>query len=177
MMYSTQSSRLRLAVLGCLLAVSAALLPCQSRMAVSRVAAPRAAWALSMCDAGEAAAPEAPAPVEVAAEAAESGEKKREKRAKAPKLPLEGLEVGAMVQGTVRSVQAYGAFVDIGYSTDGLLHVSEMSDSFVKDANDMFAIGDAVTVRVKSIDLEKKQVPACAPLARARTRAARRSSP
>ncbi|EOD19299.1 hypothetical protein EMIHUDRAFT_243035 [Emiliania huxleyi CCMP1516] len=67
------------------------------------------------------------------------------------------LAVGSTVEGTVRSVQQYGAFVDIGFASDGLLHVSEMADTFVKDANDMFAVGDAVTVRVKSVDLAKGQ--------------------
>eukprot|EP00967_Tisochrysis_lutea_P099819 scaffold148514_cov22-Tisochrysis_lutea.AAC.1 len=101
-----------------------------------------------MCDAAEAAPDVAPAD--------EEATQARKPRAK--KLPIEELEVGSMVEGTVRSVQQYGAFIDIGYTTDGLLHVSEMADTFVKDANDMFSQGDAVTVRVKSVDLEKQQV-------------------
>mmetsp|Transcript_23284 Transcript_23284/g.73892 ORF Transcript_23284/g.73892 Transcript_23284/m.73892 type:complete len:328 (+) Transcript_23284:44-1027(+) len=99
----------------------------------------------------DAAAAEAPAAPEAAAEAPA-----RKPRAK--KQPLDQLEVGSTVEGTVRSVQQYGAFVDIGFASDGLLHVSEMADTFVKDANDMFAVGDAVTVRVKSVDLAKGQV-------------------
>mmetsp|Transcript_19782 Transcript_19782/g.65479 ORF Transcript_19782/g.65479 Transcript_19782/m.65479 type:complete len:341 (+) Transcript_19782:2-1024(+) len=99
----------------------------------------------------DAAAAEAPAAPEAAAEAPA-----RKPRAK--KQPLDQLEIGSTVEGTVRSVQQYGAFVDIGFASDGLLHVSEMADTFVKDANDMFAVGDAVTVRVKSVDLAKGQV-------------------
>lgn len=45
-----------------------------------------------------------------------------------------------------------------GYVTDGLLHVSQMADTFVKDASEMFKVGDSVSVRVLSVDLEKKQV-------------------
>ena len=106
----------------------------------------------------DAAAAEAPAAPEAAAEAPA-----RKPRAK--KQPLDQLEVGSTVEGTVRSVQQYGAFVDIGFASDGLLHVSEMADTFVKDANDMFAVGDAVTVRVKSVDLAKGQVPPLPPRA------------
>jgi predicted RNA-binding protein with RPS1 domain len=149
-------SSFQLLVLACQLCLSAALLPCQTRIVASRVAAPRAAWAVRMCDAGD-AAPEAaasePAEEPAAAVAAAPARKSR-----GQKLPLDGLVVGSMVEGTVRSVQSYGAFVDIGFASDGLLHVSEMSDAFVKDANDMFAVGDTVNVRVKSVDLEKNQV-------------------
>jgi ribosomal protein S1 len=62
------------------------------------------------------------------------------------------------MQGTVRSVQSYGAFVDIGAETDGLLHVSEISNEYVKDATEKLNVGDAVTVRVKLVNMEKKQV-------------------
>ena len=74
------------------------------------------------------------------------------------KYNIEQIQPGQTLTGTVKSVQSYGAFIDIGATTDGLLHVSEMSDSFVKDANDLFKTGDAVEVRVKSVDLAKKQV-------------------
>lgn len=52
----------------------------------------------------------------------------------------------------------YGAFVDVGASTDGLLHVSEISNDFVKDATEKLNVGDAVTVRIKSISVEKNQM-------------------
>merc|ERR1719387_3040327 len=74
------------------------------------------------------------------------------------RIAIEELEVGSTIEGKIRSVQTYGAFVDLGATTDGLLHVSEMSNDFVKDANEMFKTGDTVSVRVKSVNLEKKQV-------------------
>lgn len=63
-----------------------------------------------------------------------------------------------MVTGTIRSVMTYGAFVDIGASTDGLLHVSEISNEFVQDANDKLKIGETLELRIKSINLEKNQL-------------------
>jgi len=68
------------------------------------------------------------------------------------------LEVGSSVKGTVKSIATYGAFVDIGCDTDGLLHVSRMSDDFVSDPNDVVSVGDEIDVRIASINEEKKQV-------------------
>lgn len=99
--------------------------------------------------------------MEAAAEgAADAGERRPPRKGppRAAKKPLAELEVGSTVEGTIRSVQSYGAFVDLGYVTDGLLHVSQMADTFVKDASEMFKVGDSVSVRVLSVDLEKKQV-------------------
>lgn len=73
-------------------------------------------------------------------------------------MSIDELTVGSTVEGTVRSVQSYGAFVNIGASTDGLLHVSEMADTFVKDATEMFKVGDKVSVRIKNVNTEKGQV-------------------
>jgi ribosomal protein S1 len=75
-----------------------------------------------------------------------------------PKTKLEELVTDVEMQGTVRSVQSYGAFVDIGAETDGLLHVSEISNDYVKDATEVLNVGDAVTVRVKLVNMEKQQV-------------------
>merc|ERR1719393_827232 len=111
-----------------------------------------------MCDAPE-EAPAAEAAAEPAAD--DSAEDKPARRARAPRAPktkLEDLVTDVEIQGTVRSVQSYGAFVDIGAATDGLLHVSEISNEFVKDATEKLNVGDAVTVRVKSVNLEKNQV-------------------
>ena len=58
------------------------------------------------------------------------------------------VEVGQEMQGTIRSVQAYGAFVDVGAATDGLLHVSEISNEFIKDATEKLNVGDTITVAV-----------------------------
>jgi len=109
-----------------------------------------------MCDAAEPAAePAAEAP----AEAADGEAPARRARApRAPKTKLEDLATDVEIPGTVRSVQSYGAFVDIGAETDGLLHVSEISNEYVKDATEVLNVGDSVTVRVKMVNMEKKQV-------------------
>ena len=65
---------------------------------------------------------------------------------------------GSMVKGTVKSIASYGAFVDIGASTDGLLHVSQLSASFVSDVNDVVSEGQEVEVRIVKIDSAKGQV-------------------
>lgn len=153
-----KSATLCLLLLAC---AEALLVP--SRLAGSRVApgaACQAALPIYMCDAAEAteAAPEPVAEAEEPAAAAEAAEAPAPRRSKGPKTPIEEIEVGSTLEGTIRSVQSYGAFVDLGASTDGLLHVSEMSDDFVKDANDLFKVGDSVSVRVKGVNIEKGQV-------------------
>lgn len=72
--------------------------------------------------------------------------------------PLSELSVGATVDGTVKGTTSYGAFVNIGYSSDALLHVSRLSDDFVSNVEDIVKTGDKVTVRVLSVDIEKGQV-------------------
>ena len=89
-------------------------------------------------------------------EAAAEAPKRAPRKAKG--TPLEELEVGAEVTGTIRSVQSYGAFVDIGAATDALLHVSEITNEFVKDANEKLTAGETVSGRIKSINLEKQQM-------------------
>jgi len=130
-----------------------------SRVSMSRVAsyavAARAPMPF-MCDAAE---PAAEAPAEAAAADGEAEAPARRARApRGPKTKLEELVTDVEMQGTVRSVQSYGAFVDIGAETDGLLHVSEISNDYVKDATEVLNVGDAVTVRVKLVNMEKKQV-------------------
>ena len=85
-------------------------------------------------------------------------EKKAGKKGKENKTPLEDLVVGAEVVGKIKSVMSYGAFVDIGASTDGLLHVSEISNEFIKDATEKLTAGDSITCKVKAVNLEKKQL-------------------
>jgi len=125
---------------------------CTSRLTQSRVAVRRAA--LCMCEAAveEPAAAEEAAPVEAAAEAPAP---RRERKAK---TPLTELEVGAEVEGKIRSVMSYGAFVDIGAATDGLLHVSEICNEFIKDANEKLTAGESVTCKIKAINMEKNQL-------------------
>ena len=73
-------------------------------------------------------------------------------------LHIEDLRVGMELQGTVRNVASFGAFVDIGLHDDGLVHISKMSNSFVKNPNDIVNVGDIVTVYVSDIDLVKEKV-------------------
>lgn len=88
--------------------------------------------------------------------ARDSGIKKHKKGKKA--IALSELEIGSFVDGTVKTITSYGAFVDIGASTDALLHVSRLSDSFVSSVEDVVKAGDSVSVRIVSIDSEKNQV-------------------
>ena len=73
-------------------------------------------------------------------------------------LHIEDLKVGMELQGTVRNVASFGAFVDIGLHDDGLVHISKMSTSFVKNPNDIVNVGDIVTVYVTDVDLQKEKV-------------------
>lgn len=73
-------------------------------------------------------------------------------------LHLEDLKIGMELQGTVRNVASFGAFVDIGLHDDGLIHISKMSKSFVKNPNDIVHVGDIVTCYVSDIDLTKQKV-------------------
>ncbi len=70
---------------------------------------------------------------------------------------LDALEVGSVVKGKVTALTAYGAFVDIGASTEGLVHISEMADSFVKDPATVLQPGQEVEARVLSIEIEKQR--------------------
>ena len=73
-------------------------------------------------------------------------------------LKFEDLKEGMVLTGTVRNVIDFGAFVDIGVKHDGLVHISEMSESFVKNPRDIVSVGDIVKVKVLSIDFERQKV-------------------
>src|SRR6266516_445970 len=73
-------------------------------------------------------------------------------------LKMEDLQTGMILQGTVRNVVDFGAFVDIGVKQDGLVHVSEMADRFVKDPLTVVAVGQVVQVRVLKVDLQRGRV-------------------
>jgi len=73
-------------------------------------------------------------------------------------LHIEDLTVGMNLEGTVRNVASFGAFVDIGLKNDALIHISKLSKNFVKDPNEIVNVGDIIKCHVEKIDLEKKQV-------------------
>ncbi|PLT47358.1 Transcription accessory protein (S1 RNA-binding domain) [Paenibacillus pasadenensis] len=73
-------------------------------------------------------------------------------------LAIEDLQPGMELQGTVRNVIDFGAFVDIGIKNDGLVHISQLSRKFVKHPMDVVSVGDVVTVWVLNVDLKKGRV-------------------
>ena len=73
-------------------------------------------------------------------------------------LSFDDLKEGQLLTGTVRNITDFGAFVDIGVKHDGLVHLSELSDKFIKTPSDVVAIGDVVQVKVIEIDREKQKV-------------------
>jgi len=88
--------------------------------------------------------------------ARDSGIKKHKKGPKG--TPLGELEVGAFVDGKVKTITSYGAFVDIGAASDALLHVSQLSTDFVSNVEDVVKAGDDVKVRITSVDTDKNQI-------------------
>ena len=73
-------------------------------------------------------------------------------------LKFEDLRDGMVLTGTVRNITDFGCFVDVGVKHDGLVHISEMSDKFVKNPSDIVSIGDIVKVKVIGIDQDKQKV-------------------
>ena len=73
-------------------------------------------------------------------------------------LDISDLEIGQKLEGTVRNVVDFGAFVDIGLHDDGLIHISQMSKSFVKHPSQVISVGDVVTVWVSKIDKERGKI-------------------
>lgn len=73
-------------------------------------------------------------------------------------LELSDLKIGQQLEGTIRNVVDFGAFVDIGLHEDGLIHISQMSKNFVKHPSQIVAVGDVVTVWVSKIDIEREKV-------------------
>ena len=89
----------------------------------------------------------------------------RDKREDMPKpilrsdvLKFEDLRMGQILTGTVRNITDFGAFIDVGVKHDGLVHISEMSEKFVKNPSDIVSVGDIVKVKVIDIDMEKQKV-------------------
>ena len=73
-------------------------------------------------------------------------------------LTIDDLEIGMSLEGVVRNVTAFGAFVDIGLHDDGLVHISKMSKSFVKHPSEILKVGDIITIYVCGIDKDKGRV-------------------
>ena len=73
-------------------------------------------------------------------------------------LKLDDLKEGMVLTGTVRNVIDFGAFVDIGVKHDGLVHISEMSDKYIKNPSEVVSVGDIVKVKVINIDKERQKV-------------------
>ncbi|MDR6757305.1 uncharacterized protein J2Y48_002601 [Mycoplana sp. BE70] len=71
---------------------------------------------------------------------------------------IKDLKVGMLLEGTVTNVAAFGAFVDIGVHQDGLVHVSQLADRFVKDPHEVVKAGDVVKVRVTEVDVPRKRI-------------------
>ena len=71
---------------------------------------------------------------------------------------FDDLEPGMEMTGTVRNVVDFGAFVDIGVKNDGLVHVSQMSDRFIKHPMDVVSVGDTVKVKILEVDKERQKI-------------------
>ena len=73
-------------------------------------------------------------------------------------LEMKDLKEGMILKGTVRNVIDFGAFVDIGVHQDGLVHISQMSDRFIKHPLEVVSVGDIVEVKVLDVDLKKQRI-------------------
>lgn len=73
-------------------------------------------------------------------------------------LDISDLSVGMILDGVVRNVIDFGAFVDIGVHQDGLVHISEICRKYIKHPSEVLSVGDHVKVKIKSIDLAKKRI-------------------
>ena len=73
-------------------------------------------------------------------------------------MGIEDLQKGQQLTGVVRNVTAFGAFVDLGVHQDGLVHISQMADRFVKDPTEVVQVGQEIKVRVLEVDVEKKRI-------------------
>ena len=71
---------------------------------------------------------------------------------------INDLKVGMVLSGTIRNIMDFGMFIDINVHQDGLVHISEASDSFIKNLSDVFSINQVVKVKVISLDLERKRI-------------------
>ena len=73
-------------------------------------------------------------------------------------LSMEDLKPDMILKGTVRNVIDFGAFIDIGVHQDGLVHISELSEKYIKHPLEAVSVGDIVQVKVISVDMSKKRI-------------------
>ena len=73
-------------------------------------------------------------------------------------MSLKDLKPGMELMGTVRNVIDFGAFVDIGVHQDGLVHISQLSDKFIKHPSQAVKVGDVVKVKILDVDQKKKRI-------------------
>ena len=73
-------------------------------------------------------------------------------------MTMEDLKEGMVLKGTVRNVIDFGVFVDIGVHQDGLVHISQICDRYIKHPLEAVKLGDIVTVKVLSVDLQRKRI-------------------
>ncbi|MBU2236867.1 MAG: S1 RNA-binding domain-containing protein, partial [Gammaproteobacteria bacterium] len=71
---------------------------------------------------------------------------------------LEDVQEGMTLEGVVTNVAAFGAFVDLGVHQDGLIHISQLADRFVKDPRDLVRVGQVVNVTVLEVDVQRKRI-------------------
>lgn len=74
-------------------------------------------------------------------------------------MKLEDLRAGMQLTGTVRNVIDFGAFVDLGVHQDGLVHISQISNRYIRHPSEVLKVGDIVTVWVLSVDVAKNALP------------------
>ena len=73
-------------------------------------------------------------------------------------LSMEDLKEGMVLSGVVRNVIDFGAFVDIGVHQDGLVHISQISDAYIKHPSEVLKVGQRIDVKVLSVDVQKKRI-------------------
>lgn len=82
-------------------------------------------------------------------------------------MEMKDLKIGMKLEGIVTNVTAFGAFVDIGVHQDGLVHISQLTDRFIKDASEVVRVGDKIKVEVLAVDTDRKRISLTAKLGQA----------